>query len=310
MSEMNHKLKETGRSLFKAFNTGISYFLPVIIAGGMLFSFTLFTGHIENGAIIPSNQFWQNVYSLGIAGFSMMVPVICGYIAYAIAGKPALAPGLIMGYVANNPIGEDQLSTGFIGALLLGFIVGYFVKWMKTWKVIDSLKPMMPTFFIPLLTTFVVGIFYIYVLTGPINAFVQIIVDVMNGLSGTNAILLGLGIGLLAAADFGGPCSKAATAFTLALMSLCILAILRWYHRRCLAICGQGLQAYLDCMCNRYSNRWCIRYGTWCIFRCGIWWYCCDYWCHRRTSLVCCGYVNWCADHCSYLTSHKDTINS
>ena len=101
MSEMNNKLKETGRSIFKAFNTGISYFLPVIIAGGMLFSFTLFTGHIENGAIIPSNQFWQNVYSLGIAGFSMMVPVICGYIAYAIAGKPALAPGLIMGYVAN-----------------------------------------------------------------------------------------------------------------------------------------------------------------------------------------------------------------
>ena len=84
------------------------------IAGGMLFSFTLFTGHIENGAIIPSNQFWQNVYSLGIAGFSMMVPVICGYIAYAIAGKPALAPGLIMGYVANNPIGEEQLSTGSV----------------------------------------------------------------------------------------------------------------------------------------------------------------------------------------------------
>ena len=246
MSEMNNKLKETGRSIFKAFNTGISYFLPVIIAGGMLFSFTLFTGHIENGAIIPSNQFWKNVYSLGIAGFSMMVPVICGYIAYAIAGKPALAPGLIMGYVANNPIGEDQLSTGFIGALLLGFIVGYFVKWMKTWKVIDSLKPMMPTFFIPLLTTFVVGIFYIYVLTGPINAFVQVIVDVMNGLNGTNAILLGLGIGLLAAADFGGPCSKAATAFTLALMSEGIYGP-NGVFRMCCAIppLGMGLASFI-----------------------------------------------------------------
>ena len=246
MSEMNNKLKETGRSIFKAFNTGISYFLPVIIAGGMLFSFTFFTGHIENGAIIPSNQFWQNVYSLGIAGFSMMVPVICGYIAYAIAGKPALAPGLIMGYVANNPIGEEQLSTGFIGALLLGFIVGYFVKWMKTWKVIDSLKPMMPTFFIPLLTTFVVGIFYIYVLTGPINAFVQVIVDVMNGLNGTNAILLGLGIGLLAAADFGGPCSKAATAFTLALMAEGIYGP-NGVFRMCCAIppLGMGLASFI-----------------------------------------------------------------
>ena len=102
MSEMNHKLKETGRSIFKAFNTGISYFLPVIIAGGMLFSFTLFTGHIENGAIIPSNQFWRNVYSLGMAGFSMMVPVICGYIAYAIAGKPAWVMSQIILLVKIN----------------------------------------------------------------------------------------------------------------------------------------------------------------------------------------------------------------
>ena len=70
--------------LFKHFNTGISYFLPVIIAGGMLFSFTLITGKIDNGAIVPSNQSFQNIYDIGQAGFAMMVPVICAYIAYAI----------------------------------------------------------------------------------------------------------------------------------------------------------------------------------------------------------------------------------
>ena len=215
----NKKKQNLGSQLFKYFNTGISYFLPVIIAGGMLFSLTLITGRIENGAIIPSNQFWKNVYDLGQAGFAMMVPVMCAYIAYAIGSKPALAPGFILGHVANNAMGAKGLSTGFLGALLLGYLVGYFVKWMKSWKVPTDLQPMMPTFFVPLLTTFVVGIFYVYCLIEPLNGFVQIVVSLMYTLNGVSSVVLGLGIGLLAAADFGGPCSKAATAFTLALMS-------------------------------------------------------------------------------------------
>lgn len=212
-------VKGLGSKLFKYFNTGISYFLPVIIAGGMMFSFALVTGTFEDGTIVPSNQFWQDIYDIGQAGFSMMVPVLSAYIAYAIGSKPALAPGFILGYVANNPIGSQKISTGFLGALILGFLVGYFVKWMKGWKVPQVLKPMMPTFFIPLLTTLVVGVFYVYIMTVPINAFVQLVVSIMNNLNSTSVVLVGLGIGLLAAADFGGPCSKAATAFTLALMS-------------------------------------------------------------------------------------------
>lgn len=77
LSQSNKKKTGLGSQLFKYFNTGISYFLPVIIAGGMLFSLTLITGRIEGGEIIPSNQFWKNIYDLGQAGFSMMVPVLC-----------------------------------------------------------------------------------------------------------------------------------------------------------------------------------------------------------------------------------------
>ena len=210
---------EFGKKLFKFFNTGISYFLPVIIAGGMLFSFTLITGHVENGQIVASNQFFQNLYDLGQAGFAMMVLVICGYIAYAIASKPALAPGLILGYAANNPIGAKQISTGFIGAIILGFLVGYFVKWMKKWKIPSQFQALMPTFFIPVVTTTVIGIVYVYALVYPLNGFVQIMVTALNGLSGANVAILGIAIGILAALDMGGPCSKAATAFTLALMA-------------------------------------------------------------------------------------------
>lgn len=134
--------------LFKHFNTGISYFLPVIIAGGMLFSFTLITGKIDNGAIVPSNQSFQNIYDIGQAGF--------------------------------------------LGSLILGFVVGYFVKWTKSWKVPDVLKPMMPTFFIPVITTLILGLFYTYVLTYPLNAFVQAIVSIMNQLNGTSTVIVGI----------------------------------------------------------------------------------------------------------------------
>ena len=212
-----------GAELFRYFNTGISYFLPVIIAGGMLFSFTLITGTVEDGRIIPSSQFWQNVYDLGMAGFSMMVPVLCAYIAYAIGSKAAIAPGFILGHAANTPMGESHIATGFLGALLLGFLVGYFVRWLKKFPVPDVLQPMMPTFLIPLFTTLILGLFYIYLLTVPLNAFVQFMIQVMYQLNGAGAMALGIGIGLLAAADFGGACSKAATAFTLALMAEGIL---------------------------------------------------------------------------------------
>lgn len=83
-TKSNRKKQSLPAQLFKHFNTGISYFLPVIIAGGILFSFTLITGKIDNGAIVPSNQSFQNIYDIGQAGFAMMVPVMCAYIAYAI----------------------------------------------------------------------------------------------------------------------------------------------------------------------------------------------------------------------------------
>ena len=111
-------------------------------------SFTLITGKIDNGAIVPSNQSFQNIYDIGQAGF--------------------------------------------LGSLILGFVVGYFVKWTKSWKVPDGLKPMMPTFFIPVITTLILGLFYTYVLTYPLNAFVQAIVSIMNQLNGTSTVIVGI----------------------------------------------------------------------------------------------------------------------
>lgn len=91
--------------------------------------------------------------------------------------------------------------------------------WHNMNKFIACIQPLMPTFLVPLFTTLIIGVAYVYLLVYPLNGFVQLMVHTLTGLSGTNAALLGIGIGILAAADMGGPCSKAATAFTLALMA-------------------------------------------------------------------------------------------
>lgn len=208
-----------GKEIFRSLNTGISKFLPVIIASGILFSIVLMTGKVTGNDIVPYNQFFADLKQVALCGFAMMVPVLAAYMAYSIGGNAALAPAFIMGYVVNNPIGANNVSTGFIGAMIFGILIGYFVKWLKTIKVHPVIASVMPVMIIPTITLLVMAPIYIYGLSYPLVWFVKLMVETLNGLSGMNAALLGVGIGILAALDMGGPCSKAATAFTLAAMA-------------------------------------------------------------------------------------------
>ncbi|OCG19326.1 PTS fructose transporter subunit IIC [Gilliamella sp. App4-10] len=208
-----------GKEIFRALNTGISKFLPVIIASGILFSIVLMTGDVTNGNIEPSNQFFMDLKQVALYGFAMMVPVLAAYMAYSIGGNAALAPAFIMGYVVNNPIGSNQVNTGFIGAMIFGILIGYFVKWFKTIKVHPVIASIMPVMIIPTVTILVMAPLYIYGLSYPLDWFVKAMVATLQGMSEVNAAFLGIGIGILAALDMGGPCSKAATAFTLAAMA-------------------------------------------------------------------------------------------
>ncbi|WP_085247971.1 PTS fructose transporter subunit IIC [Gilliamella mensalis] len=208
-----------GKEIFRALNTGISKFLPVIIASGILFSIVLMTGEVTNDTILPSNQFFMDLKQVALYGFAMMVPVLAAYMAYSIGGNAALAPAFIMGYVVNNPIGANQVSTGFIGAMIFGILIGYFVKWFKTVKVHPVIASVMPVMIIPTVTILVMAPLYIYGLSYPLDWFVKAMVATLKGMSEVNAAFLGIGIGILAALDMGGPCSKAATAFTLAAMA-------------------------------------------------------------------------------------------
>lgn len=214
------EVKESiGKEIFRSLNTGISKFLSVIIASGILFSIVLMTGHVTGDTILPSNQFFADLQQVAFYGFAMMVPVLAAYMAYSIGGNAALAPAFIMGYVVNNPIGANHVSTGFIGAMIFGVLIGYFVKWFKTVKVHPVIASVMPVMIIPTVTLLVMAPIYIYGLSYPLDWFVKAMVETLKGMSEVNAAFLGIGIGVLAALDMGGPCSKAATAFTLAAMA-------------------------------------------------------------------------------------------
>lgn len=207
------------KDLQKAFNTGVSYMLPSVVVGGVFIALSLATGKPGEGGMEVNNQFMKDLLDLGVAGFSVMIPLLAGYIAYSIAGKPALAPAMTLGFVANNPIGSAQVKTGFLGAMLLGVLAGYFVKWCKTWKVSTTIRTLMPILIIPILTVFTLGMLYVYVISVPIGAAMDWLVATLGELQGGSAILLGLIIGAMTAVDMGGPINKTATAFTLALMA-------------------------------------------------------------------------------------------
>ena len=213
------KENKVWKDLQKAFNTGVSYMLPAVVVGGIFLAIALSTGTATDSGMEITSTFMKNLNDLGAAGFAMMIPLLSGYIAYSLAGKPGIAPGMILGYVANNPIGESQVKTGFLGAMILGVAAGYLVKWCKTWKVPNTIKSIMPILIVPIFTTFVLGIVYIYVISVPIGIAMTWLINVLGQLQGSSAIILGLIIGAMTAIDMGGPINKTATAFTLALMA-------------------------------------------------------------------------------------------
>lgn len=213
------KENKVWKDLQKAFNTGVSYMLPAVVVGGIFLAIALSTGTATDSGMEITSTFMKNLNDLGSVGFAMMIPLLSGYIAYSLAGKPGIAPGMILGYVANNPIGESQVKTGFLGAMILGVVAGYLVKWCKTWKVPNTIKSIMPILIVPIFTTFILGVVYIYVISVPIGIAMTWLINVLGQLQGSSAIILGLIIGAMTAIDMGGPINKTATAFTLALMA-------------------------------------------------------------------------------------------
>ncbi|MBC9716660.1 PTS sugar transporter subunit IIA [Streptomyces sp. TRM66268-LWL] len=208
------------RSLaYKALMNGVSYMIPFVVVGGLLLAISLsLGGHADakGGLVVPEDTFWYYVQKLGETGFSLMLPIFSGYIAYALGDRPALVPGMIGGFLAANATGiyGADANAGFLGAIVTGFMAGYLVMWIKKVKVPKFVAPIMPIIVIPIVSTLVLGLLYIYVIGQPISWVFTHLTDWLNGMTGSSAVVLGAIIGLMIAFDMGGPVNK--TAFLVA----------------------------------------------------------------------------------------------
>ncbi|MFJ3586486.1 fructose-specific PTS transporter subunit EIIC [Streptomyces sp. NPDC090127] len=225
------------RSLaYKALMNGVSYMIPFVVVGGLLIAISLaIGGHATpDGLVIPEDSFWMDVNNIGVIGFKLMVPILSGYIAYAIGDRPALVPGMIGGWIANDgSLYHSEAGAGFIGAIVTGFLAGYLVLWIKKVKVPKFVQPIMPIIVIPIVATTALGLFFIYVIGQPISWVFEHLTSWLGGMTGTSAILLGAILGLMIAFDMGGPVNKTAFLFgagliatgNMTVMGMCAAAI-------------------------------------------------------------------------------------
>ncbi len=223
--------------IYKALMNGVSYMIPFVVTGGLLIAVSLSLGgkpDAAGGLVIPPGSFWETINHIGAVGFQLMIPILAGYIAYAIADRPGLVPGMITGWIASTgSFYDSKVSAGFLGAIIAGFLSGYLARWIKTWKVPKAVAAIMPIIVIPILTTTVVGLAFVYVLGAPIAAIFTSLTTWLSGLQGGSAALLGLVIGLMIGFDMGGPVNKTAFLFgvglipsgNLLVMGMCAAAI-------------------------------------------------------------------------------------
>ncbi|WP_053709072.1 fructose-specific PTS transporter subunit EIIC [Streptomyces sp. NRRL B-3648] len=203
-------------AVYKALMNGVSYMIPFVVVGGLLIAVSLaLGGHATaKGYVIPEGTFWAHVNAVGGIGFQLMIPILSGYIAYAVADRPALVPGMIGGWIANTgTLYDSKAGAGFIGAIVTGFLAGYLVLWIKKVRVPRFVQPIMPIIVIPIVATTVLALFFIYVIGKPISWVFEHLTSWLGGMTGTSAVLLGAILGLMIAFDMGGPVNKTAFLF-------------------------------------------------------------------------------------------------
>ncbi len=207
VTDNTKEAKETskGKGAYGHLMNGVSFMIPFVVAGGIAIALSFLFG-IEASGVEGTLPAYLD--ALGGGAFGLMVPILAGYIAYSIADRPGLAPGMIGGIVAN------QIGAGFLGGLIAGFLAGYIVELIKKYiKLPKSLQGIMPVLIIPVLGSLATGLLLFYVIGKPVAAVNTGMNNFLLNMSGTNAIILGLIIGLMMAFDMGGPVNKAAYAF-------------------------------------------------------------------------------------------------
>ncbi|MFE9022269.1 fructose-specific PTS transporter subunit EIIC [Streptomyces sp. NPDC007808] len=208
-----------GTKLRKWLMSGVSYMVPFVAAGGLLIALGFAIGgwEIDKAKPVTEHFVWLQVdswaallFQIGVVAFGFLIPVLAGYIAYGMADRPGLVPGFVGGMIAAD------INAGFLGGLAAGLIAGGVVIGIQRIKIPPVLRGIMPVVVIPLISSMVVGFLMLVVIGKPIAEAQKAMTDWLGGLSGTNAVLLGVLLGLMMCFDLGGPVNKVAYAFATA----------------------------------------------------------------------------------------------
>ncbi|GEC07355.1 PTS lactose transporter subunit IIC [Streptomyces spinoverrucosus] len=212
-----------GTKLRKWLMSGVSYMVPFVAAGGLLIALGFAIGgyQINEAKSVTEHFDWGQVdswgallFQIGAAAFGFLVPVLAGYIAYGMADRPGLVPGFVGGAISLT------IGAGFLGGLAAGLIAGGVVLGIQRINIPPVLRGIMPVVVIPLISSAIVGFLMFVVIGKPIAEAQKALTDWLNGLSGANAILLGVLLGLMMCFDLGGPVNKVAYTFATAGISV------------------------------------------------------------------------------------------
>ncbi|MBB6453792.1 PTS system fructose-specific IIC component [Salirhabdus euzebyi] len=221
-TEVKEEKRGKENPIYRSLMNGVSYMIPFVVVGGLLIALALAIGGepTPTGLQIPEGSVWQTILNVGAASFTLMVPILAGFIAYSIADRPGLAPGMVGGYIAatGSFYGSDA-GAGFIGGIIAGFLAGYIAKAIKRIPVPKMVQPIMPILVIPLVATFLVAVIFIFVIGQPIAGLMEGLTSFLQGMEGASRIVLALILGAMIAFDMGGPFNKVAFLFGAAMIA-------------------------------------------------------------------------------------------
>lgn len=206
---------EEKKGVYKHLMTGVSHMLPLVVAGGLLIAVSFMFGIEAFKDETIAGGLPKALMDIGGgAAFHLMIAVFAGYVAFSIADRPGLAVGLIGGMLATTA------GAGILGGIVAGFLAGYVVQFLNNIiKLPPSFTSLKPILILPLFGAAIVGLLMIYLINPPVKALMDALVDWLNTMGQTNAVILGLILGAMMCVDMGGPVNKAAYTFGVGLIA-------------------------------------------------------------------------------------------
>ncbi|MDY4332629.1 PTS fructose transporter subunit IIBC [Pectobacterium brasiliense] len=216
-SSASESAQKGGAGPYRHLLTGVSYMLPMVVAGGLCIALSFVFG-IE--AFKQEGTLAAALMKIGGgSAFALMVPVLAGYIAFSIADRPGLTPGLVGGMLAVST------GAGFLGGIIAGFLAGYIARAINNKLILpQSLTALKPILIIPLFATLITGLIMIYVVGTPVAKILTGLTGWLQSMGTANAVILGAILGAMMCTDMGGPVNKVAYVFGTTLLSSQIYA--------------------------------------------------------------------------------------